>query len=400
MPFFLVSLAVALASAAEPKLPDPLAPDAFAAAVLALNPELDAARAAIEAAAARRAAASALPETTLSASFAPSMLGHEPAGYQVSLNQMLPAPGARPAARAVAEAELRASGADLEATRARLTAEATRALVDGWQAERTISAITEQRARMRALLDAAQGRLAAGVGMADEPWMIEAELARMDAELAMLQADREGAARRMNALLHRAPDAPLPPLELPATLPPRSLAPPPTIAAAQARAEQAEAEIALMKAMSRPMPGLMVEHGTLMSGEPMTVIGAELRLPWGGDARRAEAQAMAAMAAADAAAMADEIAAMASEADAGVQAAEARMLILEGRLLPLAERRLEAANAGLAAGTGSLDRALAASSALTQAQLEVTEARAALWRMGADRAAALGVASVLVGGAP
>ncbi len=376
MSAFFALLWATLVRAAEPTLPDPLTPEAFATAVLEVSPSLEAARAARDAAEARSSSARVLPETRLSVGVAPATLTHEPPGYELALEQMLPAPGLLRAARVVSLAADDVARQDLDDARSQLRAASWRALIEAWQAGEALAAAEEQRALMASLAEAARGRMAGGMGMGDGLWMAEADLARMDAELPMMRVRRDLALQRMNALLNRPPDAPLPALTLDGPAP--MVAPAsPALKAAEARAELARAEVDMARAMSRPMPGLMVEHTTLMSMDHMTVVGVSLTLPWGAEAGSAEARAMAAMAEADLRAMSRETAAMQTGAQAELEAAKQQAQILEERLLPLAERRLEAARAGLAAGTGELDAVVLAARELRAARLELADAHAA-----------------------
>src|SRR5207253_7577764 len=94
---------------------------ALVEAVLARNPDVAAAEAAVAEARARARGAGALDDPTLSVGIAPlSVVGDAPFGGRVELRQRIPFPGKRAPARAAANAEIDLARADVDAVRLEL----------------------------------------------------------------------------------------------------------------------------------------------------------------------------------------------------------------------------------------------------------------------------------------
>src|SRR5262249_21135495 len=113
---------------------------AVVAAVLARNPDLDAARAAWRAAVAAYPSATALDDPMAGYALAPLSIGSGARfGQRIEISQKLPWPGRRALRGDAALADAEAAGADLEALRLDLAEAAVRAFDDDYVAARALA---------------------------------------------------------------------------------------------------------------------------------------------------------------------------------------------------------------------------------------------------------------------
>lgn len=206
----------------------------------------------------------------------------------------------------------------------------------------------------------------------------------------------------MNALAHRAADAPVPPP--PATLDPLVTAGVVTAAAeapnrpeleamrAKLRASEAELE----RARSEAWPSIELRGGysTMWDmPEHRLMVGLAVGLPLSRGRRRAmvdEATAMRARTEQELARMTDELRADAQEA--AIRAHEARhtVTVYEDQLVPTSRLQIEAARAGFVAGENDLTTLIEAEKNLRTVELELETARAELRRRLGEQARARG----------
>src|SRR5258705_483617 len=190
-----------------------LALPALESAVLRANPALVEARAMADAAHARIASARAPEDPMVDAMLAPASIGSSevPTGYSVEVAQSLSFLGRSGAwhTRAAAEADESAAGA--RATVLDVLRETRAAFADYAVAFRTQALTREMRGAVDRMHDAALARYAAASTGASDALRAEAEIAMLDHAIDDADAERRAAVAALNALLHRAPDAPLPP---------------------------------------------------------------------------------------------------------------------------------------------------------------------------------------------
>ncbi len=181
-------------------------------AVLARNPGVDRARQAWRAALAAEPQATGFADPTLSLSIAPlSVIDPDVRiGFGVELMQPLPYPGKRRLRGQVAAAEAEAAQDDYAALRQRLalmTAQLYWDYVFSAQAlainAEHIDLLGEYGKTVAAYLDVGRARQ-------DEALEVDQELAELHSDRATLEADRDLVVARLDALLHRPPQAPLP----------------------------------------------------------------------------------------------------------------------------------------------------------------------------------------------
>lgn len=151
----------------------------------------------------------------------------------------------------------------------------------------------------------------------------------------------------------------------------------PELAAGRAEIARAEAEVRVMRDMSKPMATIRTgPASTMAEGRGwMAMVGLSLPI-WRGKLRAgvAEAQAMRAMSEADLRAMTRMVEGQAAAAVSQVQAARDRQVALTSNVLPRARMAIEPAVAGYAAGQLPLVSVIEAIQSLWQVQSELIAA--------------------------
>jgi len=185
------------------------------------NPKSAAARALADAAGARIPGAKLPPDPQLQLAFMnyrlPNLRPMDPTGMAaLQLTQMVPTPGKLGLSGRIAEAKAsaeqqRAIDVDWE-----LRSQAAMAYYEVYQAERSVAIARETRRLVQDI-----GRIAAtmyevGEGHQADVLRAQVEIARMTEEITRMEAMRDAAAARLNALLDRPWDAPVPGTQLPA----------------------------------------------------------------------------------------------------------------------------------------------------------------------------------------
>ncbi len=398
------------ASAAEP---DPFATAAqlerepLVREVLGRNPSIDAARQAWRAALERYPQATSLEDPTVGYAVAPRSFGSSAVkdGQRVDLAQRLPFPGKLRLRGEIALAEAEAAGNDFEGARLRLAELASLLFDDYYLAARALEINAAHLALLEDLLRIATARYAAGEGSQQDPLQAELEGARLLHDERSLRTERHLTAARINALLHRAPGAPLPP-------PPRRLAEPapeptdraalveralrerPELRAAEARVRGRESSVALARREFLPDVTLVGGwDGFWQEREIRPSVGLEIDLPIRFARRRsalAEARAELAGAASERASLEDEVRLEVETAAERLSEAHHLLGIVASRLLPAARDRVLAARAGFTAGRNDFDALIEAERSLRDAELEHEQALADLSRRHAELSRATG----------
>lgn len=362
------------------------------AAVLARNPELDQARETWRAAAAAYPPAVALADPMLTYEVAPlSIAGEVPFGQRVQLTQKLPYPGKRRLAGESALADAEAARADFGLVRLELAEAAVGAFDDYYVAARALEVNAHHRGMVERIEQSAAAQYAAGRAAQQDPLEAEGELIALDRERLMLESQARGALARINRLLRRRPDAPLPPapdkLEIAAS-PAAADALDPTVGAA-ARVRARAAELAAAERAFYPDLEVMGSYDSMWSDwQHRVMVGIGIELPLSRDGRRGSVERARAALAGATAALAGATAALAEDRDrAGreVDEATAALALYERRAVPNARARAGAALAGFSAGQAPLATVMMAERALRETELATERARAELDRRIAAR---------------
>lgn len=365
-------------------------------AVLRRNPTLRASREAWRAALAEFPQATALADPMLGYSVAPRSLSARGVqdGHQVELAQPLTFPGTLRLRGEAALAEAEASGHEFAAARLRLATLASQLFDDAYARARALEVNHHHTGLLAELRAVAQGRYEAGEGSAQAPLQVEVELAQLERERVTLEIEARIAAQSLNALLHRRPDAPLPPP--PAVLEPAvaasdaagrqeaALAERPELRAADARVRGGEAAVALARRAFLPDVTLTAGYdGFWEESELRPMVGLAFEVPLQVGRRRAaldEARARLEEVRSERAALEVEVRLAVESAAARVEEAERVLAIVRDRLLPAARDQLDAARTAFETGQEGFAVLIAAEEELREVELGEHEALAELDR--------------------
>lgn len=343
--------------------------------------EILVARERVRAGEARPDIVSALEDPMLSPSLdhRPFMMGG--ADYSVTIEQQIPLSGIRGHRRASALADVERLRADTRRVTLDVGVQAATAFLMVQERRRTEALVAEQVTFARDVVAAANARYGSGTAPQSDVLRAEVEVARLQAASRALTSEVRAAESMLNASLALEPDEPVPPLTplvLTQPVPAWSaikagLSSRPELAAGRAELARADADVAVMRDMYRPMATIRTGlASTMAEGRGwMAMVGISLPI-WRGKLRAgvAEAQAMRAMSDADLRAMTRMIEGDAAVTVHQVQAARDRQAALATDVLPRARMAIGPAIAGYAAGQVPL--------------VSVLEAVQALWRVQVD----------------
>ncbi|MCA9609494.1 MAG: TolC family protein [Myxococcales bacterium] len=391
----------------EVTLGDPLDRARLVRAVLARNPDLDAALHAWRAALERQPQADALPDPRLEYSFAPLSIGAQNVDYGqvITVRQEFPFPGRLSLRSAVAIAEAAAAREDYATARLQLAVMAAQ-LYDGLYAiERALEINDEQQRLLEDIRAMALDQLTAGRANQDAPLQAELDLRRVQLERIQLVAQQSVVAARLNGLLHRAPETPLPPTvarldvtaeQLPSTaaLQARALDARPELRAASHRVDAREAARELAEHEQLPDFGVMASYNSMWGSlEHQLMVGVSVTIPLQIDSHVAairEQDALSEEARARREAVVDRIRVEVEEARAHVVHARGTLTLIEGRMLPTARDQLEAARAAYVTGRATFQPVIDAERSLRTLELERLRAEADLHTAEANLIRAIG----------
>lgn len=382
-----------------------LSREALVALVLERNPSLEAARAAARGATERAVVESSLDDPRVMTRVAPLSISSDmDFGAMVEVEQMLPWAGRRGARAKLGRAEAEMRALDLEEMRAELAAEAGELWAELWLAERQIETNGHHGELLADLRGAAEAQYVVGAASQQDLIQAEVELARTKESAIRLEASRLDAIARINALLHRVPGAPLPPL--PSTiasgamaLPPgdalaeEAVATRPALAAADASIRGAQASAELASLARKPDWALSALYDSMQESDHQVQVGVSVNLPlWRGRLAAAEREAAANVEEAESrkAAIEDRVRLDVDLARRAVSTAKSLATLYRDRLVPAATDQLAAARAGFEAGRNPFLALLIAENNLRDVTLGGHEAAAELVRSLAMLDRALG----------
>ena len=342
--------------------------DLLVSEVLQRNPSVSALVAAWRAAAERYPQVLSLDDPMFGAMLGPGSFGSSDVdfGYMVEISQKVPWPGKRHLRGAVAGAEADAAHQDIEDSRLRLAEAAKLAFFDYFLVRRKTEVTTESAQEIQRFRDIALRIIEAGRATQQDVLLAEVELAELARRQSELEQMEQVAIARINTLLHRVPDHPLPP-------PPKELAPvqdiPPADAlrnlavdrrpdlaaqAARIRAEEAAVELACKDFY--PDLEFVARYDAFWQPAERDLrpqVGVNLNLPLQRDRRRAAVQGAIARVAQRRAELEQQI----DQINYEVQAAVARLnqsrrnsQLYADPILPAARLSVESAQAGYEAG--------------------------------------------------
>jgi outer membrane protein, heavy metal efflux system len=356
--------------------------------VIEANPGLSAAEAAAEAAAFRIEPAGSLEDPMLSYEVAPLTAGDNRSLHQnIAVSQVIPWPGTLAAREAAARHESVAAARVADSLRLQIVAQAKSAHAE-W---RYIGAAMDVHHGTRELLDellaTVKTRYAAGDARRQDVLQVEVELADLENHLLRLVQERTAMQARINALLNRAPDAPLRPAA-PITLEP----PPPSLEAlktlalthhpelSRLNAELAASESRVTLAEKAFFPDFRAGvgyNGMWESVDQRPMIGISINVPLDRSKRRADLDRARAETRRDrlvlSARSAELLADLAMARAQTIQARES-VALYRDRLVRLAAQYLDAALADYRSGAGSFLNVITAEQRKLEADLELARA--------------------------
>lgn len=184
---------------------------------LAKNPAVASALHTVEAQRAKVPQAGSLPDPTFSVGWAGniqpfSVQTGDPSSYRgVTAMQMVPLFGKRGLRRDMAGKEADASQWDVEAVRRRIVADVATAYYDYWYYDKAIRTTKENRDLLAKLSQIAEARYRVGKGMQADVLRSQVEISMLLQKLTTLEQQHATAQARLNSLMSRNPDDPLPP---------------------------------------------------------------------------------------------------------------------------------------------------------------------------------------------
>jgi cobalt-zinc-cadmium efflux system outer membrane protein len=328
----------------------------------------------------------------------------------LGLRQALPPWGTLDARERAAREDAATASDAIEARRQEVAAQARRAFATYARADREVRIHLEHAGLTSRLAELARAQYAVGRGSQQDLLDAQVELSRLHLDVASVEQQRGSAAALLNALMNRAPDAPLGPVpdgeagealadaeETPrdadATLDARR----PELRAATRAVQRSEATLDLAK-REASLPSLMVgaDYWYMPMAETHHGYGAmvTMSLPWLNLRRRDDVTAAERTTKAERRALeAQRTTAryQLRDADAKLRAAREVLTLLHERVLADARRGYEAAEAQYRAGRGGVAPVLAAARSYLQVRVDEVRAIAELESSRADYARAAGL---------
>jgi outer membrane protein TolC len=334
--------------------------------VLARNQSLQAMVAAWQSAAQRYPQAISLEDPMFNSALAPASFGSDEVstGYMAGGSQKLPWFGKRPLRGRQARAEANAAFMDIGDARLQLIQVTRSAFFEYYLAARQGELNAENMESLRAFREDARKRYEANLVTQQDVLQADVELAMLERRQVELERNRGVAIARINTLVHRAPDLPLPPP--PAALPPveelpgvdelrlSAVASRPDLAAiaARLRADQAALELAYKNYL--PDFEVMGRYDAFWQEQPLrAMVGLNANIPVYHrrlDAAVCEASFRVSQRRAEYRQRIDDIHREVHTAYEQLQAGKALVELYQRRTVPAARQNVESARAGYVAG--------------------------------------------------
>ena len=268
-----------------------LSVDQLVAEVQARNPSLQAASAAWRAAADRYPQAVSLDDPMFTYMLTPTNgLGADNGGgWMVQASQKVPWAGKRALRGSVATAEANAMQGEIGDNRLRLAEAARTAFYDYYLARRVMVVNCSTRGLLKQFREIASNKYQVGQATEQDVLQADVELAGLESRRTELARDEQVAVARINTLLHREVNRPLPPppakMATPGGLPSAealqqaATASRPDLYAAQARINAEQANLALACKEYYPDVNLVARYDAFMPENMRPAIGMDINIP-------------------------------------------------------------------------------------------------------------------------
>ena len=338
--------------------------------VLTRNPTLAQMAAAVDAAAARYPQVTSLDDPNLSTWLAPGSLGsnkvNDSARFEVS--QKFPFPGKRSLRGQSALAQAAAAGNDLDDTKLQLVESARMAFADYYLAERGLEVNEEGLKLLSEFKKNAETRYQTGQAPQQDVLQADVETGRQSERKLAFERARQIAKARLNTLMNRPADSPLPrppkglakpePFPDTATLREAALARRPDLQALISRIAADQAVVALAEREFYPDIEAMAAYDSFWQAADdqqrlRSQVGIRLNLPIRLDRRRgavAEASAQLAQRRAQLAQQTNQVGLEVEQAVARVRESEQALRLYEEKILPAARENVKAAQTAYMTG--------------------------------------------------
>jgi len=341
-----------------------LSVEQLVAEVQARNPSIEAASSAWRAAANRYPQAVSLDDPMFTYMISPSGVGTmDGGGWMVAASQRVPWAGKRALRGGAASAEADAMQGDIGDARLRLAEAARTAFYDYYLARREMDVNASTRRLLKQFREIAGNKYEVGQATEQDVLQADVELASLESRRSELTRDEQVALARINTLLHREADHPLPPppakVAMPAPLPTaeslqeaatRSR---PDLYAAEARIRAERANLALACKEYYPDVNLVAKYDGFMPDNMRAQVGMDITVPIRYARRSAAVEEAENHVAQRCAEYQDRLDQVRYEVQAGLDRASqsGRVVHLyEEQILPAAQRSLDSALANYTSG--------------------------------------------------
>ena len=367
--------------------------------VLDRNPSVEAARLAWLATVETETQARSLNDPSLSYSMAPQSItdGDVRYGQVLRVAQRFPFPGTLKLQGRIAGAEAEASFEEWHEVRLDLATVASLLFDDYYVVHRALEINDEHTRLLEDLKRIATARYAAGIAPQQDPLQAEVELAHLMHDKVVLGSSRDVLVAQINSLMHRPPEAALPPpppslsrlsMVEPSGLQDEALGNRPDLLASSAEVRAREAAVELKKKDSRPHFEAMTSYNSMWNqSEHRWMVGAAINLPVRRKRIRAgvaEAQARLAQRENERRRLEDQVRAQVQQAYIRLQEAHHVVELYQSRLLPAARDQVKAAVSGFETSQNSFLAVIEAEKNQRTVELRHQESLAAVYGRQAE----------------
>jgi outer membrane protein, heavy metal efflux system len=374
--------------------------------VLAQNPSVEAMIATWQAAAARYPQAIALDDPMFDGSIGPDSFGQPDLkpSYMVMASQKFFWPGKRRLRGSIAGAEASAAASEIDDVRLQLAEAARLAFVDYFAAYRNLTFNADNVREIREYRETAISKYRASTASQQDVLQSDVELALLGERQNQLEREISVATARINTLLHREANEPLPPppatllttdrVPSPEELRETAIRERPDLAALSAEIRASQAALALACKEFYPDPELYFKYDAFWQEAPLRpAVGMKINVPLYREKRWAavrEARAKLQSRRAEFERLLDDVANEIYAAHARLVESQRTATLYDQKIVPAAEKNVESARAGYASGNVDFLRLIDARRQLIALHEQQVEALSNYHRAAAELARTVG----------